>query len=174
MSACSPPTTFALINLLPGFILGPNALAKNAATLLDSSNHQALAPILGHKTSGPTPSLSVHIDDAALTHVKALTAELNTSSTVHNLIVCSDSSTMKWEDALIIAATDFPDAVAAGKLPLGGKVETHRVNVDASETESLLGIKFRGFEEQVRDLVKGYLGLLEGEAKICGASSKEL
>lgn len=55
----------------------------------------------------------------------------------------------------------FPEAVAAGKISNDGKILTAPVLCDASASEEALGIKFIGFEDQVKDVVEHYLELLE-------------
>lgn len=67
---------------------------------------------------------------------------------------------IKFEDAKDIVKKRFPEAVEAGIFPLSGSAPTERLPFDATKTEEVFGMKFRGFEECVIDLVTGFLGVV--------------
>ena len=50
-----------------------------------------------------------------------------------------------------------------GVLPLGGKQPTKKVRLDASRTEEVFGIRFEGYETQVKSVAKHYLELVEAK-----------
>ncbi len=64
---------------------------------------------------------------------------------------------------MAIVKREFPEAVKKGVLPLGGKQPTKKVRLDASRTEEVFGIRFEGYETQVKSVAKHYLELVEAK-----------
>lgn len=147
--------SFEIVNIFPGFVVGKDELVTEASDALRGTNMPVLGPVTG-KDAGYTPSASVHLGDVSLAHVNSLDPKVPGNKGY--LLVAQGT---KWDDALDIVARNFPDAVKAGTLANNGKNVTLPVKIDASASEKALGFKFRGFEEQVKDLVKNYLELLE-------------
>jgi nucleoside-diphosphate-sugar epimerase len=149
--------TFDVINIIPSFIIGRNELVDDPKSLLDGSNGLPLGPILGHKKGSSTPSLSVFLDDVAEIHIAALDPSIEGNQ---NFVASSGGlSGTVWDDGVEIARRRFQDAVQSGLLPLGGSAPRHLVMVDASKTETVFGMKFRAFEDQVVSLVSQYVDL---------------
>jgi nucleoside-diphosphate-sugar epimerase len=148
--------SFDVINILPGFVIGKDELVTEASDALRGTNMPVLGPVTGND-AGYTPSASVHLLDVASAHVKSLDSKVPGNQSY--LLVAQDT---KWEDTLDIVARNFPAAVKAGTLANNGKNVTLPVKIDASASEKALGFKFRGFEEQVKDVVQYYLELVEG------------
>jgi hypothetical protein len=68
--------SFDIINMMPTFILGDNRLITNVEDLKrgtggGTANGFVLSVLLGQK-SDSTPASSIHVDDVALAHIKAL------------------------------------------------------------------------------------------------------
>lgn len=154
--------SFDVINIMPSFIIGKNELAQTTKSLLDGSNGLALGPILGDAQGSPTPSLSVLLDDVARIHIAALNPSIQGNQ---NFIASSGGlAGTNWEDGLEIAQQAFPQEVRSGILPLGGKLPQHKVCVDASRTETVFGMQFAGFEEQIVSVTKQYIELYDKES----------
>ncbi|KAI9687390.1 MAG: hypothetical protein M1820_010486, partial [Bogoriella megaspora] len=70
----------------------------------------------------------------------------------------------QWEKALEIVAREFDDEVKSGILPNNGSISTRPVKFDERRSEEILGFKFRGFEEQVENVVAHFLELKSASA----------
>lgn len=100
-----------------------------------------------------------------MAHVKALDPAVPSG---YNLVVQSGGLRgTTWGDAIEIVGRRFPRAVAGagGILPNDGFAPTKRTKIDASETAKMLGINFKGYEEQVVSVVGHYLDLKGVESK---------
>ncbi|KAF1978043.1 NAD(P)-binding protein [Bimuria novae-zelandiae CBS 107.79] len=89
-------------------------------------------------------------------HVRALDEDIKENC---NLGV---SVPMQYNDAVPIARKHFPEAFERGLL-LPGEQPSEAVVWNASATEAMLDMKFKGFEEMVVDVVSQYLELLSAE-----------
>ena len=67
-----------------------------------------------------------------------------------------------WQDVTGIVAREFKEEVEEGAVPNDGIKGTLPVVIDAGKTERGLGVKFMGFEEQVKSVVGQYLELKKG------------
>ncbi len=65
----------------------------------------------------------------------------------------------KFEDAVEIVKRNFPDQARQGLWPLNGIQPAKRFPIDSTRTEKVFGIKFQGFEEQVKSVVEHYVEL---------------
>ncbi|KAL8792555.1 MAG: hypothetical protein Q9195_004854 [Heterodermia aff. obscurata] len=146
---------FEINHIGPSFTIGKNELARTRAELLASTNIAAMTPVLGN-AYGPTPSASVLVDDIAKIHVLALDPKIPGGQF---FLGVGEESNTKWENSVAIVKKNFPDAVASGTFPLTGKNPTKRLIFDNKYTEKTLGIKFAGFEEQVKSVAGHYLEL---------------
>ena len=63
----------------------------------------------------------------------------------------------EWTNVYEIIRKKFPDQTV---LPNNGKVGSLPIQINAKRSEEVLGIKFRGFEEQVENVIAYYLSLL--------------
>lgn len=89
---------------------------------------------------------AAHLDDVAKVHVRALDPKVEGD---RNYGV---SVPMQYNDAIDIARKNFRDAFEKGVLKPGNQ-PSEVVEWDARGTESAFGIKFKGFEEMVVDVV---------------------
>lgn len=71
----------------------------------------------------------------------------------------------QFEDVKGFAKKHFPAAVESGLLPNDGEQLGFPIKGDPSKTEKVLGIKAKGFEEMMVDLIGQYVELKEKEAK---------
>lgn len=161
--------SFTIVYIMPSFVMGPNELANDPQTVVSGTNRMILGVVLGNKSTAPIFGLTVHVDDVAYMHVKALDPSIKGDQ---NFAANGDGiNGMVWEDALEIVKRRFPDQVQAGILALGGTQPTLAVKYDASRAEEVLGFKFKGYEDQVVDLVQYYVEATE-RAK-AGSRKKE-
>ena len=154
---------FDVVHVHPSFVIGKDELVTSTDDILRGTNGAAFAQILGNKQAYPLPSGTVHIDDVALAHVNAL----DTSVVPGGFSLITQSEGIKgtnWGDAIEIVKRRFPKAVESGVLANDGVTPTKHVGIDAEETGRLLGVEFRGYEEQVVSVVGHYLELKGVEA----------
>ncbi|KAK5686001.1 hypothetical protein LTS10_002114 [Elasticomyces elasticus] len=134
---------FSVVHVHPSFVIGANELATTVDGDQHGTNKTALGQVLGLDMPFPVPNASVHLDDAAELHVKALNPKIPNGQ---SLVVIQGA------------------AVNNGVLPNSGVTSTKKVAIDVSETEKLTGIKFKSYEEQVLSVLEQYLGLVGAEA----------
>ncbi|KAK5048954.1 hypothetical protein LTR84_005375 [Exophiala bonariae] len=148
---------FDVVHVCPSWVLGKDELVTESKYITVGTNGSVLRQVLGVKQESATPSTSVHLDDVATAHVKALEPSVPSS---YCLVAQSGGvQGTTWSDAIEIVQRRFPQAVAAGVLPNNGFASTKRTKIDASETARLLGIDFKSYEEQVVGVVRHYLEL---------------
>ncbi|OBT40675.1 hypothetical protein VE00_08683 [Pseudogymnoascus sp. WSF 3629] len=147
---------FEVTNIFPAFVIGKNELVTHAEDITVGTNSAAIAPVLGTKATHPTPGISVHVDDVAFMHVKALDPKVPAGSYVGN----SDGyAGTVWQNATRIVAEHFPQAVTKRVVPNDGLQPTRRLRVDARKTEEIMGFRFLSYEEQVKSVVAHYIEL---------------
>jgi len=149
---------FDLVHIHPSYVFGRDELTGSAEELVSKgTNRLVMLPFVGV----PLPPLlnsSVFVEDVAQAHVRALDGDIPGGSSI------VPSSEMRWERAVEAVKERFPKAVESGVLKIGEPTKTIEVGVDTSESEKLLGWKFKGFEEQVSSIVEHYLELKGVEA----------
>ena len=150
---------FDVNHIAPTFVIGKNELATTPEDAIMGTNGTSFGHVLG-MNPGPTPSLSVHVDDIAKMHVLALSPKVPGNSL---FIGVSEASNTRWEDSFDVVRKYFPEAVKDGTFPLTGENPTLKVNVDNSWTRKTLGMEFVGYEEQVRSVAEHYLELRRRE-----------
>ncbi|KAI9666211.1 MAG: hypothetical protein M1821_004146 [Bathelium mastoideum] len=155
--------TFDLVHIHPSFVLGANELATTVRAVLGGTNAAAATLALGARGGADEPRLgaSVHLEDVAEAHVRALQPEVAGNQS----FVVSTPGGIKWEDTLEVVERVFPEAVADGRLPNNGAQKTGELNADVAKTEEVLGIRFRGFEEQVKSVVGQLLEVADREGQ---------
>lgn len=148
-----------VINIMPSFTIGDNEMITDPKLISDGTVSAAMAQILGSDSGwGAVPSTSVHVADVARLHVEALDPKIEGNQSF--LAVSEGERGTRWEEAIKIVNRNFPEAVKKGLLPNNGVATTKRTKVDASRTEKVFGFKFQSYEEQVKSVVKQYLGLV--------------
>lgn len=154
---------FEVTNIFPSYVIGKNELVTDSEDITSGTNSAAMAPILGSKATVPNPGTSVHVDDVAFMHVKALDPKVPAGSYVGN----SDGyAGTVWQNATRIVAEHFPLAVSKGIVPNDGLQPTRRLRVDARKTEEIMGFRFLSYEEQVKSVVAHYIELKGVEAMV--------
>jgi nucleoside-diphosphate-sugar epimerase len=148
--------TFDVTNIHPSFVIGKNELVKDAKEVAMGSNTAAMGPVLGAKSDNPIAGCSVHVDDVAFMHVKALDPRVPAGSYIGN---SDDYAGTVWQNATGIVAEHFPKAVAKGIIPNNGVQPTRKVRLNARRTEEVMNFKFLSFEEQVKSVVKHFIEL---------------
>lgn len=123
---------FSIVNLMPGWILGPEELARSKQEAFQGSNlilgwlfsQQSLAPLFGLDADEAAPLLAetVHLDDVVECHVTALdTAKV--PGKYRNFLLCSHSPCGPvMMDAADIVRRELPQEVADGKIPFAGEL----------------------------------------------------
>ena len=185
----SESDNFSIVNLMPGWVFGPEELVRNKQEAFQGSNlvlswlfHELnVGPLFGRPANEDVPLLSetVHLDDVVEAHVKALDID-RVPGKYRNFLLCSDSPTGPViMDAADIVRRELPQEVADGKIPFAGKlgrfqqVQTDNrgqadnrlqgtipSKLDATPAErDLLGHPFQPYEKQVKDTIKWYVHL---------------
>ena len=117
---------FSIVNILPGFVLGPEELPSSKSEAFHGSNiilswlftDLDLSLILGGtKSDALLLSETVHLNDVVEGHVKALDTE-KVPGRYRNFLLCSDSpSGPVIMDAADIVRRTLPQEAAEGKIP---------------------------------------------------------
>lgn len=150
---------FEVTNVMPSFFVGKNELITKAKDILSGTNAVPFSPVLGSESDFALVGAAIHVDDVARVHVLALDPKLQGG---RNFGMMSEGvAGIKWDDSLDVVKRRFPEAVKDGRLPANGTQPTIKLLIDASETEKVLGIKFRSYEEQVVSVTEHYLELLD-------------
>ncbi|KAJ5625159.1 putative oxidoreductase [Penicillium lagena] len=148
--------SFDITNIHPSFVIGKNELVTDAKYITVGTNAIAIGPVLGNKSDTPVVGGSVHVDDVAFMHVKALDPNVPAGSYIGN---SEDYAGTVWQNATAVAAEHFPKAIAKGIIPNDGVQPTRKLTVNARETEEVMGFKFLSYEEQVKSVVKHFIEL---------------
>jgi nucleoside-diphosphate-sugar epimerase len=148
---------FDVVNIFPSFVLGRDEMMTDVKDALRGTNIVVLGPVTGAKMEY-FPGVSVHVRDVALAHVRAL--DRNIPGNQGYLLTAGGLEGTRFEDAREIVKKEYPDAVKAGVLANDGKIISIPVKIDASASEKALGMKYIGFEEQVKDVIGHYLELV--------------
>jgi len=98
---------FDVVHVHPSFVVGKDELVTKAEDVTMGTNGAALRQVLGVKQGWTTPSTSVHLDDVALAHVKALSPAIPSG---YSLIAQSEGTNgTTWGDAIEIVQRHFPE-----------------------------------------------------------------
>ncbi|KAI0183883.1 putative cinnamoyl-CoA reductase [Xylaria flabelliformis] len=144
---------FAVSHVVPGYVFGRNELALDAAMMQtqNSSNNFLMMGIMGGEPPFPVHDSFAHIDDVADVHMRVALLDSQEGRKDFGVATKVDFSTVFDH-----VKKAFPEAVAAGVFKMG-KIPPLPVNYDSSETEKLLGRKFKTFENAVVDVAGQYL-----------------
>ncbi|KAG9240153.1 hypothetical protein BJ878DRAFT_571280 [Calycina marina] len=157
----SEKSAFDLVHIAPGHVFGPNELVTSPEELLlTGTNRIILIPVVTGKAYIMEPGVTVHLDDVAEAHVRAL----NPSIPCNHLYVLSSGEVagIKLDDCFEIVARSFPEHVG-NTLLNNGSLPSPVFKVDASESARTLGMDFISYEQQVRDAVGYYLECFNGD-----------
>ncbi|RVX66176.1 hypothetical protein B0A52_10068 [Exophiala mesophila] len=156
---------FQVIHVLPSFVQGRNESVRSAEELRQrvSSNTVMVNYVLGHQSDEPRPQDLVLVDDVAAAHVAALEAE---NLVTGDRFIAAYPPIINWDSVDDIVRRLFPQQVASGILPLGGRQPgTPSAGYDSSKTTEKLGIVFHGPEDMVKSLIGQYVELKERETR---------
>lgn len=150
---------FDVVNIDPAFVVGKNELITDSADIHLGTNGPVTGLVIaGNKADYSLTGCTVHVDDVAFVHVKALDVKNVPAGTY---LASSDGyAGTIWGEASRIVAEKFPKAVEKGVLKIDGRLGTRRIRIDASETERVMGVKWKSYKEQVQSVVGHYLELL--------------
>ncbi|KAG6240617.1 hypothetical protein E4U24_006415 [Claviceps purpurea] len=150
---------FTVVNILPVFIIGRDDKITGVKPYYSKgTNSFLMGPLLGIKNHITVMGgNSVHLDDVAELHVRALDENLTTG----NETIIAAAGPMRWSDCFDIVQRRFPKECAEGVFPFDDvlRPSTSAVNVDNSKAKRLLGREFKTYEEQVISVVEHYLEL---------------
>ncbi|KAF2492715.1 NAD(P)-binding protein [Lophium mytilinum] len=150
---------FEVVTVLPAFVFGRNEAAEELGSLMHGSNTIGFGQVLGNKMN-IGPAATCHVDDVAAVHLKAAT-DLSIPGNRAYMISTGPPGEIKIADALDVVKKFFPERVADGTLPCTGFHDSQRVLCDASETEKVFGIKFKSYEEGIKDFTAQYLEFVD-------------
>jgi nucleoside-diphosphate-sugar epimerase len=142
---------FTIVQLLPGYVVGPKELATTAKAVGDGSN-LVTTPILAGKTA-PSPVMMhvIGVSDTARLHVEALDEDRVKGDGVFLL----DIGRPSFDEISDILARRAPELVKKGGFPLGGSQPAQEVHYDISETVRAFGpFELKSYEDDLVDLVK--------------------
>jgi nucleoside-diphosphate-sugar epimerase len=150
---------FDHVNIMPCFVIGRNDLATTPEEVSSSSNGVLVRLVLGNDGQMPLPGTTVHLNDVAKMHVLSLQTDKVAGGS--NFIGAAGGvEGIQFNDYQKIVREYFPKAVENGTLLNNGNQPTKSLRLDASKSEAVFGIKFKGYEEQVISIVGQYLELL--------------
>lgn len=155
---------FELVHVLPAFIIGRDETVTNASQIAKGSNGVVMASLLGHPRP-PVGGASVHLDDIAEMHLRALTVDTQGGKYVDFLGCCTDSQTVQWTDAYEIVKRRYPQAVEAGlvKFVDAENAATLPNPISNKRAREVMGIQFKSYEEQVVSVMDHFLELVQAK-----------
>ena len=151
---------FSIVNLLPGWVLGPEELTRNKQEAFKGSNfilgwlfeELKVGPLWGLPEDEVLWHLSetVHLDDVVESHVKALDTD-KVPGNYRSFLLCSDSPNGPvLMDAADIVRRELPQEVADGKIPFAGRLGGIPVWTAGFRSERLTSRCCRNHAEQIR------------------------
>ncbi|KAJ5808761.1 cinnamoyl-CoA reductase [Penicillium riverlandense] len=149
---------FSVATIIPGYVYGRDELVLDSDTAVSkgSSSGILLRSLTGTDLPAPIHGGYVHIDDLAQVYMKVLELQPE-ADTPSSFGACS---LVSYDDAWRLTEKNFPNEVSAGRLKQG-TLRTLPISYDSSETNYYLNIKFRPFEDAVKDIVQLYLDRLD-------------
>ncbi|KAK2591888.1 hypothetical protein QQS21_010412 [Conoideocrella luteorostrata] len=148
--------SFNVINVLPAYVVGRDETVTDASAIAKGSNGLVMGPLLGYPRDYPIGGRTVHLDDGAKMHVLSLEPKVE-----GNQDFLAAAEGIEWADSFEIVKRRYPKAYAEGvfKFESISKPVTTTANVDAGKATRVLGVEFKGFEEQVVSVVDHFLEL---------------
>ena len=151
---------FDLVNIEPTFVLGRDETATDASGLIKGANAVLITPSLGHPAQMAYPGATVHVDDVATMHVRALSRSVPGNE---DYLASSHGSTgIEWAAAFDIIKKRYPAECADGtfKVDTAERPQTAHLQIATAKAEKAFGITFKSFEDQVLDIAGQYLELI--------------
>ncbi|KAK5331692.1 hypothetical protein LTR93_000697 [Exophiala xenobiotica] len=158
---------FDIVHLCPTYVMGRHDLHTSAPDMVKGTNALLLSLALGKRWDAPKPGATVHNEDVAQLHVRALSLDIPSGTYMLNWQQEDGSGNgVDWSAVPGLIEKIFPQAAKAGKInpqaAMGSSLYTKISNTKAEQTFNL---KFLGIEEQIRSVVGQYLELLEKDEK---------
>jgi hypothetical protein len=150
------------VNLLPGYIIGRNALVKKSSELQASSNGIPVNIALGQVYDAARPAVITHIDDVARIHVEALDEERVKENPTYILEGGKDGEKVVFEDGNRVVRREFPETLERGWIKEEGKLPPAYSVCDASETRKTFG-ELKGYDESLKDVLAQWVELKKRE-----------
>ncbi|KAI0837232.1 putative cinnamoyl-CoA reductase [Hypoxylon sp. FL0890] len=146
---------FSISHVMPGYVFGRNELMLDAlsATTRNSSNSLLMMGMLGQEIPEPLHGVYAHIEDVGEVHLRVAFLEPKEGEPKDFGV----TTKVNYDNIFDIVEEAFPEQVARGIFKRS-KVRTQPVEYDSSETEKLLGRKFKSFESAVVDVAHQYAG----------------
>ena len=148
---------FDVVNIAPSFVIGKSDLITDPDDILLGTNAAAISSVFGKKNPYPNASITAHVDDTALLHIKALEPRVPSNSLW--IAVSGDINGTFWNDALKFAAVHYPKAIENGVFPNDGDQPTLLAKIDNSRTRAFFNLEFKNYESQVTSVLNHYLEL---------------
>lgn len=122
-----PDCSFSVVNVMPGYIIGPHVLAKTKTDVFATTNCYLafcfmpfkLGPQygLGADVDHPLSAYTCHVTDAAEVHVKAAELSLRTGELKNYLAFSDGPHGPRWSDAVTVLKRDMPQLAQALPFP---------------------------------------------------------
>ncbi|KAI5920421.1 hypothetical protein F4810DRAFT_713598 [Camillea tinctor] len=148
-----------VVIVFPGFVHGGHEGARTMAEFDVSTMFLMRSLVTGVRAPMGRVGGAIHIKDTAAVHVAALDEERVPRAGDGKPTSLGATIPVVYDDTWGIVQKHFPEAVAAGVFTQGSE-ETWASGWDSTQTEKLLGMKFRSYEEMVVDFAKKYIELL--------------
>ncbi|PYH42570.1 putative 3-beta hydroxysteroid dehydrogenase/isomerase [Aspergillus saccharolyticus JOP 1030-1] len=143
---------YSLVTLYPVYVYGHNLMQVSAEGIQAGSNGIFWNTVMKGTPAGDLAITGVHVQDVAEAHIKALQPEIEGGS---KYLLAGKPTT--WNDVARIVREAYPNI--GGKLTEGAQGAS--VPTDTSKAENELGIKWRSWEEIVRDVIDQQLAFLQ-------------
>jgi nucleoside-diphosphate-sugar epimerase len=158
---------FAVVNVMPGYVIGRNELITDAKSLVSGSNALVLPIVLGSESQpGKRPLMLTHVSEVARVEIESLDENkvaVNAGESKSFLLDGGSASNgVDFDDAKEVVRKAYPQAVKEGKLKLGGGIGSAKLNIESAETVRVFG-EMRSYECAVESVVGQYLELLGKE-----------
>ncbi|EME88785.1 uncharacterized protein MYCFIDRAFT_149364 [Pseudocercospora fijiensis CIRAD86] len=147
--------SFTLSTMCPPLVLGPIVHYLNSLDALNTSNQRVRDAMLGkHKDEIPPTGTFIWVDvrDLALCHVLAI--EKEEAANKRFFITAGYFTNRQISEAIAKSFPELKDKLPTEKTKGGDFPEEGLYKIDNSRVTSTLGIKFRSFDESIRDTVK--------------------
>jgi nucleoside-diphosphate-sugar epimerase len=147
---------FTIVNIMPGLVLGPNALYKTAEEMTadGASNAMILRLVLGVKSTTGFPRYLIGLSDVVRVHLAALDEGIVKESASFPL----DAHRPSFDEVKEIARRHFPAAVDQGVFLPDGVLPGGAAVIDTTETVKTFG-PLDSYEKDVVALLQQYLDL---------------
>ncbi|KAG5986222.1 hypothetical protein E4U43_005614, partial [Claviceps pusilla] len=156
---------FDVIHILPSIVLGRDDTVRQVSSFIKGTNGVLIAPLLGQARDFQIIGSTVHVSDVAEMHVLALDPKIRGNQD----FLAAAEDTIDWADSFDIVKRRYPEECEKGIFKVDERSllpPTKPTRVDSSKARSVLGIKFKTFEEQVVSVFDHFFELRSQEANM--------